>query len=69
MISPLPSRRTRLAQHVLVPLVMREELCLLLTERGAQLSTHSGQIAFPGGRTEESDRDAVKASGRLRRSQ
>jgi 8-oxo-dGTP pyrophosphatase MutT (NUDIX family) len=47
------------AAAVLVPLVMREELCLLLTERGAQLSTHSGQIAFPGGRTDESDRDAV----------
>ena len=32
---------------------------LLLTERGANLSTHSGQIALPGGRTDASDRDAV----------
>ncbi|MDB5743902.1 MAG: hydrolase [Polaromonas sp.] len=44
---------------VLLPLVMREELMLLLTERSHNLSTHSGQIAFPGGRTDDSDQDAV----------
>ncbi|MDO9403856.1 MAG: CoA pyrophosphatase [Polaromonas sp.] len=44
---------------VLVPLVMRDELMLLLTQRTANLSTHSGQIAFPGGRTDPGDRDAV----------
>lgn len=44
---------------VLVPLVMRSELMLLLTERTANLSTHSGQIALPGGRTDQSDQDAV----------
>ncbi|CAM3494424.1 CoA pyrophosphatase [Polaromonas hydrogenivorans] len=44
---------------VLLPLVMRDELMLLLTERSTNLSTHSGQIAFPGGRTDETDRDAV----------
>ncbi|MGH8804170.1 MAG: CoA pyrophosphatase [Polaromonas sp.] len=44
---------------VLLPLVMRDELTLLLTERTTNLSTHSGQIALPGGRTDESDQDAV----------
>ena len=44
---------------VLIPLVMRDELMLLLTERGKNMSTHSGQIAFPGGRTDETDADAV----------
>ena len=44
---------------VLLPLVMRDELTLLLTERSPNLSTHSGQIAFPGGRTDETDQDAV----------
>ena len=44
---------------VLLPLVMRDELTLLLTERSTNLSTHSGQIAFPGGRTDDTDRDAV----------
>jgi 8-oxo-dGTP pyrophosphatase MutT (NUDIX family) len=44
---------------VLIPLVMRDELTLLLTVRGKNMSTHSGQIAFPGGRTDDSDADAV----------
>lgn len=44
---------------VLVPLVMRSELMLLLTQRTTNLSTHSGQIAFPGGRTDATDADAV----------
>ena len=44
---------------VLVPLVMRDELTLLLTQRNANLSTHSGQVAFPGGRTDDTDIDAV----------
>ena len=44
---------------VLLPLVMRDELTLLLTERSTNLSTHSGQIAFPGGRTDDADQDAV----------
>jgi len=38
---------------VLVPLVEREEgLTVLLTRRADGLKSHSGQIAFPGGRTE-----------------
>ncbi len=44
---------------VLVPLVMRGELQLLLTQRGQHLSTHSGQIAFPGGRCDDTDVDEV----------
>lgn len=45
---------------VLVPLVLREEgLSLLLTMRTAHLNDHAGQIAFPGGRAEQSDADAV----------
>lgn len=44
---------------VLVPLVMREELSLILTERGQHLSSHSGQIAFPGGRCDDTDADVI----------
>ena len=51
--------RTPARAAVLVPLVMRESLTLLLTERSAQLSSHTGQIAFPGGRCDDSDRDVV----------
>ena len=44
---------------VLIALVMRDELMLLLTQRTDNLSTHAGQIAFPGGRTDDTDVDAV----------
>lgn len=40
---------------VLVPIVMREHPTVLLTERTAHLSTHSGQIAFPGGKVDVDD--------------
>jgi 8-oxo-dGTP pyrophosphatase MutT (NUDIX family) len=43
---------------VLVPIVMREQPTVLLTERTMHLSTHSGQIAFPGGKADEGDADA-----------
>lgn len=44
---------------VLVAIVRRAQPTLLLTERTAHLSTHSGQIAFPGGKRDETDRDAA----------
>jgi 8-oxo-dGTP pyrophosphatase MutT (NUDIX family) len=45
---------------VLVPLVMRESgVAVLLTERTAHLSSHAGQVAFPGGRTEKTDASPV----------
>ena len=48
---------------VLVPLVMRginrDRPTVLLTERTTHLSTHSGQIAFPGGKTDDTDADAA----------
>jgi 8-oxo-dGTP pyrophosphatase MutT (NUDIX family) len=41
---------------VLVPIVQRPlELMVLLTRRTAHLKSHSGQIAFPGGRAEPHD--------------
>jgi 8-oxo-dGTP pyrophosphatase MutT (NUDIX family) len=47
---------------VLIPLVVRERLGLLLTQRTAHLSTHSGQIAFPGGKVDAEDHDATAAA-------
>ncbi len=44
---------------VLVPIVLHERPTVLLTERTTHLSTHSGQVAFPGGRTDPGDRDAI----------
>jgi 8-oxo-dGTP pyrophosphatase MutT (NUDIX family) len=42
---------------VLVPIVMRERPTIILTERTTHLSTHSGQVAFPGGRRDDTDAD------------
>jgi 8-oxo-dGTP pyrophosphatase MutT (NUDIX family) len=47
---------------VLVPICAREELSVLLTERTPHLTTHAGQIAFPGGRIDAGDADAAAAA-------
>ncbi|HEX4584428.1 MAG TPA: CoA pyrophosphatase [Burkholderiaceae bacterium] len=48
---------------VLVPLVRRDDqLNVLLTHRARHLQDHAGQISFPGGRIEPSDRGAVDAA-------
>jgi 8-oxo-dGTP pyrophosphatase MutT (NUDIX family) len=48
------------AAAVLVPLVDRPAgMTVLLTLRTAHLSTHAGQIAFPGGRVEDRDSDII----------
>lgn len=49
---------------VLVPVIMREEPALLLTERSAHLRQHSGQIAFPGGRVDPTDESVLAAAYR-----
>ncbi|KAF1022416.1 MAG: putative Nudix hydrolase NudL [Paracidovorax wautersii] len=54
--------REPVAAAVLVPLVLRESLSVLLTERSAQLTHHSGQVAFPGGRVDPDDADVVAAA-------
>lgn len=44
---------------VLIPIVMRDSPTVLLTERTLHLSSHSGQIAFPGGKADANDADAT----------
>ena len=44
---------------VLIPLVLREPLSVLLTQRTTRLSSHSGQIAFPGGKVDPGDANPV----------
>ena len=52
---------------VLVAITDRAEPGLILTERSAALRKHAGQIAFPGGRVDEGDADAI--AGALREAQ
>ncbi|MGX4643393.1 CoA pyrophosphatase [Massilia sp. SYSU DXS3249] len=48
---------------VLVPLVERPEgLTVLLTQRTDHLSSHAGQISFPGGRAEELDSSPIETA-------
>lgn len=49
---------------VLIPIVMHREPTVLLTQRTAHMSTHAGQIAFPGGKLDAEDVDAVAAAQR-----
>ena len=56
---PLPDSRTIARARpaaVLAPIVARSEgLSVLLTLRAAHLRTHSGQVAFPGGKIDEGE--------------
>lgn len=54
---------TPLAQAaVLVPVTDRAEPGVILTRRTDTLSRHAGQVAFPGGRIDPGDADAVAAA-------
>jgi 8-oxo-dGTP pyrophosphatase MutT (NUDIX family) len=56
---PRFSERAPAHASVLVPIVQRERPMVLLTERTTHLSTHSGQVAFPGGKRDDTDVDAA----------
>lgn len=47
---------------VLVPVVARSEPTVLLTQRTQDLSTHAGQVAFPGGRIDPHDENPLAAA-------
>ncbi|MBO9515136.1 MAG: CoA pyrophosphatase [Variovorax sp.] len=47
---------------VLVPIVTRDKPTVLLTERTAHLTHHSGQVAFPGGRVDPEDANISAAA-------
>ena len=44
---------------VLVPIVLRADLTVLLTQRAHDMPSHPGQISFPGGKLEECDATPV----------
>lgn len=51
--------RPPLKASVLIPIVMRDQPSVLLTERTKHLTSHSGQIAFPGGKADKEDANAT----------
>ncbi|WP_184528880.1 CoA pyrophosphatase [Variovorax sp. Sphag1AA] len=59
---PQMSDRPPAQAAVLVPIVTREQPTVLLTERTAHLTHHSGQVAFPGGRVDPEDANISAAA-------
>ena len=58
-----PERRPLRDAAVLIPVVDRgSEASVLLTLRTAHLSSHAGQVAFPGGKIDPGDRNATQAA-------
>ena len=56
----VPTQDTYRAASVLVPIVNRTpDITILLTQRTEDMPSHAGQVAFPGGRRQENDADAV----------
>jgi len=47
---------------VLLPLILREEPHVLLTQRTDTLARHAGQVAFPGGRADPTDISLVETA-------
>lgn len=50
------------AASVLVPIVDRSVPTVLLTQRTAELASHAGQVAFPGGKIDPDDESPVAAA-------
>jgi len=58
-----PAEKMDLKQAaVLLPLVLRQEPHVLLTQRTHHLTRHAGQVAFPGGRADANDISLVETA-------
>ena len=60
--APLADDPARRRAAVLVPILSGPEPAILLTKRTPHLSSHAGQVAFPGGRIDPTDRSAEAAA-------
>lgn len=47
---------------VLIPILRKEEPEIILTVRANDLSTHQGEVAFPGGKRDKTDLDLVQTA-------
>lgn len=63
---PNIGQRPSQAAAVLIPIILRgdqgQEPSILLTQRTQHLSTHAGQIAFPGGKVDDTDLSVEEAA-------
>ncbi len=50
------------AAAVLIPITDRAEPGVILTQRPTWLRSHAGQVAFPGGKVDDSDENAIFAA-------
>lgn len=57
-----PSGFGAVKASVLLPLILRDRPVLLFTRRTESLARHSGQVSFPGGRSEEGDLSPVETA-------
>ena len=58
----LPSDRPFPEAAVLMPITRSDEPQLVLTLRASHLSTHGGEVAFPGGRRDPGDHDLLRTA-------
>lgn len=49
------TRETAVRASVLIPFAGEQQVSIVLTQRTEDLSSHAGQVSFPGGRAEASD--------------
>jgi len=59
---PRFTQRAPVPASVLVPIVAHARPTVLLTQRTSHLANHSGQIAFPGGKVDDTDADTIAAA-------
>lgn len=57
-----PAARALVPAAVLIAVVTHDRPTILFTRRTATLRAHAGQVAFPGGRIDPGDTDAVAAA-------
>ena len=62
VIAAIASVRPIRPAAVLVPIIEREELSVLFTQRTAHLTDHAGQISFPGGKIDADDASPAAAA-------
>ena len=58
----LPKARSLRGASVLVPITNAANPRVILTKRSSALKHHPGQVAFPGGKVEDSDNDEAAAA-------